>query len=139
MEGKSNASIAELKYLPYLTTLDIQIPDAELLLTDVLFEKLIRYRIFIGDVWSWDKNCPTTKTLKLNKLDTSLRLADGINLLLKGAKDLHLCELSVERSPEMQHIMNSMDPILSPCAFPVLESLFLNQLITCKKYVMANF
>ena len=42
MEGKSNASIAELKYLPYLTTLDIQIPDAELLLTDVLFEKLIK-------------------------------------------------------------------------------------------------
>ena len=154
MEGKSNASIAELKYLPYLTTLDIQIPDAELLLTDVLFEKLIRYRIFIGDVWSWDKNCPTTKTLKLNKLDTSLRLADGISLLLKGAKDLHLRELSgaanvfpkldregflqlkrlhVERSPEMQHIMNSMDPFLSPCAFPVLESLFLNQLINLQE------
>ena len=150
VEGKSNASIAELKYLPHLTTLDIQIQDAKLLLTDVLFEKLIRYRIFIGDVWSWDKNCPTTKTLKLNKLDTSLRLADGISLLLKGAKDLHLRELSgaanvfpkldregflqlkhlhVERSPEMQHIMNSMDPILSPCAFLVLESLFLNQLI----------
>ena len=98
--------------------------------------------------------------MELNKLDTSLRLADGISLLLKGAKDLHLRELSgaanvfpkldregflqlkhlhVERSPEMQPIMNSMDPILSPCAFPVLESLFLNQLITCKKYVMANF
>ncbi|RVW88109.1 putative disease resistance protein [Vitis vinifera] len=30
----------------------------------------------------------------LNKLDTSLRLADGISLLLKGAKDLHLRELS---------------------------------------------
>ena len=150
VEGKSNASIAELKYLPHLTTLDIQIPDAKLLLTDVLFEKLIRYRIFIGDVWSWDKNCPTTKTLKLNKLDTSLHLADGISLLLKGAKDLHLRELSgaanvfpkldregflqlkhfhVERSPEMQHMMNSMDLILSPCAFLVLESLFLNQLI----------
>ena len=133
VEGKSNASIAELKYLPHLTTLDIQIPDAKLLLTDVLFEKLIRYRIFIGDVWSWDKNCPTTKTLKLSKLNTSLHLADGINLLLKGAKDLHLCELSVERSPEMQHIMNSMDPILSPYAFPVLESLFLNQLINLQE------
>ncbi|RVW73054.1 putative disease resistance protein [Vitis vinifera] len=90
----------------------------------------------------------------LNKLDTSLRLADGISLLLKGAKDLHLRELSgaanvfpkldregflqlkrlhVERSPEMQHIMNSMDPILSPCAFPVLESLFLNQLINLQE------
>ncbi|RVW13301.1 Disease resistance protein [Vitis vinifera] len=88
-----------------------------------------------GDVWSWDKNCPTTKTLKLSKLNTSLHLADGISLLLKGAKDLHLCELSVERSPEMQHIMNSMDPILSPCAFPVLESLFLNQLINLQEMV----
>ena len=42
VEGKSNASIAELKYLHHLTTLDIQIPDAKLLLTDVLFEKLIK-------------------------------------------------------------------------------------------------
>ena len=154
VEGKRNACLAELNYLSHLTTLDIQIPDAKLLQKEVLFEKLIRYRIFIGDVWSWDKNCPTTKTLKLNKLDASLHLVDGISFLLKGAKDLHLRELSgaanvlpkldregllqlkhlhVERSPEMQHIMNSMDPILSPCAFPVLESLFLNRLINLQE------
>ena len=48
-----NAAIARLKFLAQLIILDVKIPDASLLPKDVLFENLIRYRIFIGDVWYW--------------------------------------------------------------------------------------
>ena len=50
MEGKSNACLAELNHLTLLTSLDIQIPDARLLPEDRVFDNLVRFKIFIGDV-----------------------------------------------------------------------------------------
>jgi hypothetical protein len=50
-EGLNNASLAELKHLSHLTTLEIQIPNASNLPKDLSFEKLERYVISIGDEW----------------------------------------------------------------------------------------
>ena len=159
-EGKSNACLAELKHLSHLTSLDIQIPDAKLLPKDVVFENLVRYRIFVGDVWSWEEIFEANSTLKLNKFDTSLHLVDGISKLLKRTEDLHLRELcgfthvlsklnregflklkhlNVESSPEIQYIMTSMDLTSSHGAFPVMETLSLNQLINLQEVCHGQF
>ena len=136
MEGKSNACLTELKHLSHLTALDIQIPDAKLLPKDIVFDNLMGYRIFVVDVWIWEKNHKTNRTLKLNKFHTSLHLVDGFSKLLKRTEDLHLRELcggtnflskldgegffklkhlNVESSPEIQYIVNSMDLTSSWC------------------------
>ncbi|XP_059598504.1 probable disease resistance protein At4g27220 isoform X2 [Vitis vinifera] len=159
-EGKSNACLAELKHLSHLTFLDIQIPDAKLLPKDIVFENLVRYRILVGDVWSWEEIFEANSTLKLNKFDTSLHLVDGISKLLKRTEDLHLRELcggtnvlsklnregflklkhlNVESSPEIQYIVNSMDLTSSHGAFPVMETLSLNQLINLQEVCHGQF
>ncbi|WKA03299.1 hypothetical protein VitviT2T_021417 [Vitis vinifera] len=159
-EGKSNACLAELKHLSHLTALDIQIPDAKLLPKDMVFDNLMRYRIFVGDIWIWEKNYKTNRILKLNKFDTSLHLVDGISKLLKRTEDLHLRELcggtnvlsklnregflklkhlNVESSPEIQYIVNSMDLTSSHAAFPVMETLSLNQLINLQEVCHGQF
>ncbi|KAK9266004.1 hypothetical protein L1049_027098 [Liquidambar formosana] len=52
-EVNGNASLAELKRLSLLVTLDIGITDAKILPKDLGFEKLKRYKIFVGDAWDW--------------------------------------------------------------------------------------
>ena len=160
VEGKSNAYVAELKHLSYLTTLDVQIPDAKLFPKDIVFDNLMKYRIFVGDVWSWEENCETNKTLNLNEFNTSLHLVEGISKLLKRTEDLHLRDLrgatnilskldregflklkhlNVESSPEIRSIMNSMDLTPSRHAFPVMETLFLRQLINLQEVCHGQF
>ena len=53
LEGVNNerASLAELKHLSLLTTLEVNIPNANMLPKNLLFKKLKKYQIFIGDVW----------------------------------------------------------------------------------------
>lgn len=66
IDGKSNPGLDELKLLPHLTSLDIAIPDAKLLRKDIdiVFDKLVRYKIFVGDIWSWEENFETNTALK---------------------------------------------------------------------------
>ncbi|KAJ9185785.1 hypothetical protein P3X46_005377 [Hevea brasiliensis] len=144
---RGNASIAELKQLPNLVYLDVHIPDAKVMPKDYLFERLTRYRIFIGDIWDWSGENETSRTLKL-KLDTSIQQGRAV-MLLKSAEDLYLdgleglrnvvCELDsegfprlkhlhVQNSNEIQYLIDSMEG--DPCtAFPILESLVLHRLI----------
>jgi Leucine-rich repeat (LRR) protein len=49
-EGLNNASLVELKNLSHLINLEIHIPDVSNLPKDLLFEKLERYVILVGDV-----------------------------------------------------------------------------------------
>lgn len=49
---RSKASLHELKQLSYLTNLEIQIQDANVLPKGLLAKKLKRYKIFIGDEWN---------------------------------------------------------------------------------------
>ena len=157
-EGKSNACLAELNHLTLLTSLDIKIPDAKLLPKDIVFDNLVRFKILVGDCWSWKKLFDTKQISKPDKFDTSLNMVDGMSKLLKRAEDLHLrglCggsnvvskldgegfpklkHLKVESSPEVQYILNSMD-LTTPSgggggAFPVMETLSLSQLILLKE------
>lgn len=169
MKGnKINASLGELNPLTFLTSLDMQIPDVKLLPEeiDIVFDNFVRYKIFVGDVWDWEENDETDRTLKLNKLDTSLHLVDGIRKLLKRSEELHLRELfgggtitavsklgregflrlknlKVESSAEIEYIVNSMDLNTTPsssycCAFPVLETMCLNKLIKLQQLVCCH-
>jgi hypothetical protein len=63
-----NASLAELGQLSKLTALELQIREAWILPRDLnlMFEKLQRYKIAIGDVWEWAEiEDGTLKTLML--------------------------------------------------------------------------
>ncbi|TXG59186.1 hypothetical protein EZV62_017015 [Acer yangbiense] len=146
--GQTNASLTELKQLSHLTTLEIHILDARIMPQDLLFGKLDRYRVFIGDVWDWFGNYETSKTLKL-KWSNIIYLGNGIKTLLNRTEDLYLDELKgaknvlyvldeegfpqlkhlhVQNGSEIQYIINSVG--FGPSTFfPKLESLFLRNLI----------
>ncbi|KAB1203143.1 hypothetical protein CJ030_MR8G027520 [Morella rubra] len=89
---RKNASLAELKHLSHLITLEIHIRDSNVQPKDLMFEKLERHKIFVGDVWEWDEEHETSRTLKL-KLNSHFQSNDGIKMLLKRTKSLFLDEL----------------------------------------------
>ena len=60
---------------------------------DLSFEKLKRYKIFIGDVWDWSDRHENSRVLKL-KLNTCNQLESGIEMLFNGIEDLCLDELN---------------------------------------------
>ncbi|KAL5786287.1 hypothetical protein ACOSQ2_008679 [Xanthoceras sorbifolium] len=127
VEGQTNVSLSDLKQLYRLTTLEIHVVDAQIMPQDLLiFEKLERYKILIGDV-----------TLKL-KLNNSIHLGYGIKILLNRTEDLYLDELkgvknilyqlNGEGFPQLKHLH-----VQNGNVFPMLESLFLHNLINLEK------
>ncbi|KAF3944245.1 hypothetical protein CMV_029267 [Castanea mollissima] len=155
VEGLNNerASLAELKHLSRLTTLEVHIPDANMLPKDLLFEKLQRYKIFVGDVWDWSDEHENSRALKL-KLNTSFHLERGIKMLLNGIENLCLDELKgvksvideldmtgfqqlkhlhVQNNVEIEYIINSRGMIISDVVFPVLETLSLKNMINLEE------
>ncbi|KAL4637305.1 hypothetical protein ACB092_03G068200 [Castanea dentata] len=155
VEGLNNerASLAELKHLSRLTTLEVHIPDANMLPKDLLFEKLQRYKIFVGDVWDWSDRHENSRALKL-KLNTSFHLERGIKMLLNGIENLCLDELKgvksiideldmtgfqqlkhlhVQNNVEIEYIINSRGMIISDVVFPVLEMLSLKNMINLEE------
>lgn len=154
IEGQSNASLVELKQLWRLTTLEIHIPDAQVMPQDLLSVELERYRICVGDVWSWSGEHETSRRLKLSALDKCIYLGYGMQMLLKGIEDLYLDELNGfqnalhelddgEGFPRLKHLhVQNVYEILyivnlgrwGRCnAFPLLESLFLHNLMSLEK------
>ncbi|XP_031276402.1 probable disease resistance protein At4g27220 isoform X2 [Pistacia vera] len=149
---RCNASLDELKHLSNLTTLDIHVHDAKILPKGLFSEKLERYRIFIGDEWDWSGNYETSRTLKL-KLNTSIFPEDNIISQLKGVEDLYLDELhgvenvlnelDGEGFPQLKHLHAQNNPYflcivdsahwVPHNAFPLLESMFLCNLINMEK------
>ena len=99
--------------------------------------------------------CKTSRTLKLNEVDRSLYLGDGIGKLLKKTEELELRELSgtksilyeldkegfcklkhlhVSASLEIQYVIDLKDQqVQQPGAFPLLESLILDGLINLEE------
>jgi len=148
-EGLNNASLAELKNLSHLISLEIHIPDASSLPKDLLFEKLERYVILVGDVWDWpDNQGKASRILKL-KLDTGFQSEVGIQLMLlmKRTKNLYLDELKgvksvlnefdregfhilkylhIQNNPEIKYIINSST--LMDIAFPTWETIILKNM-----------
>ncbi|XP_024182971.1 uncharacterized protein LOC112188155 isoform X2 [Rosa chinensis] len=95
VEGeRSNASLSELKHLSRLSSLDIHIPNADILPANLFSQKLKlnRFNIIIGVAYVREKRVAKTtlNTLKL-KLTTSLeQLDEGLRLLVKRSEDLSL-------------------------------------------------
>ncbi|TXG73918.1 hypothetical protein EZV62_002497 [Acer yangbiense] len=155
VEGQSNASLSELKQLSRLTTLEIHVLDAQIMPQDLMiFEKLERYKIIIGDAWEpkWSHNYEASRALKL-KLNNSIYLRNEIKILLSNTEVLYLDELKgvknviyqldgegfpqlkhlhVQNGSEIQYIVNSIGQ--GQCnVFPMLQSLFLHNLINLEK------
>lgn len=159
VEGQNNASLAELNQLSRLTTLEMHILDAQVMPQELFAVGLERYKIFLGDVWSWTgkyetsrTKYETSRTLKL-KLDNRMYFEHGIKMLLRRTEDLHLDKLNgfqnvlheldgegfprlkhllVQNASEILYIVSSVEG--AACnAFPLLESLSLHNLINLEK------
>ncbi|XP_058753480.1 uncharacterized protein LOC131626661 isoform X2 [Vicia villosa] len=146
-----NASISELRKLPNLTALELQIRETWMLPRDLqlMFEKLKRYKIAIGDVWEWsDIVVGTLRTLML-KLGTSIHLEHGIKALIKSVENLYMDDvdgiqnvlyqlngegfpylkhLHVQNNAHMNHIVDSKERNQIHVSFPILETLVLDNL-----------
>ncbi|CBI22336.3 unnamed protein product, partial [Vitis vinifera] len=155
VEGASNACLSELNYLSHLTTLNMNIPDENLLPKDMLFQNLTRYAIFIGNFYWFQLDCRTKRALKFQRVNISLCLGDGISKLLERSEELEFNELRgtkyvlcpsnresflelkhllVRDSPKIQFIVDSKDQqFLQHDAFPLLESLDLERLNNLKE------
>ncbi|OMO99062.1 Disease resistance protein [Corchorus olitorius] len=93
----TNPSLAELKNLSHLTTLEIHITAAKIIMPNDLWfseNQLKSYKIFIGKSWEhWTGKHEYSKTLRL-QLDRSIHHLDqGIKKLLKRAEDLCLDDM----------------------------------------------
>uniref|UniRef100_A0A2C9V2W0 Uncharacterized protein n=1 Tax=Manihot esculenta TaxID=3983 RepID=A0A2C9V2W0_MANES len=151
LSNSSKASLAELKYLSHLTTLEIYIPDSKMLPKDLFSNKLERYIIVIGKRWYWGDEYESSRMLKLN---TSVYLDHGVGILLKETEDLSLNEvkgiksilydlnwegfpqlkhLQIRKGYDIQYIINSTARVLNSDAFPILESLHLENLVSLEK------
>ncbi|KAL5741068.1 hypothetical protein ACOSQ2_030248 [Xanthoceras sorbifolium] len=157
IDGQTNVSLSELKELSQLTRLEIHVLDAQIMPEDLIFEKLEKYRILIGDVWEWSDDYEASSTLKL-KLSNRNFLGNGIKTLLNRTEGLYLDELKdaknvlyqlngegflqlkhlhVQNGPKIQYIINSIG--LGPSNFfRKLESLFLHSLINLEKLCLGQ-
>ncbi|KAG7968619.1 hypothetical protein I3843_08G164200 [Carya illinoinensis] len=151
-EGK-NASLAELKTLSHLTTLEIDIPNANNLPANLFTEKLERYKICIG-VQTYNpyfmREVAFSRVLKL-KLNLSFQLDVGIKMLLKRTEYLYLDEENSTKSVLYEvdsedfqqlkhlHIQNNGNikhiPELgtSDVAFPTLEAFVLKNMFSLEE------
>ncbi|KAB2612294.1 disease resistance protein [Pyrus ussuriensis x Pyrus communis] len=160
---RSNASVSELKHLSHLSALDIHVPDANLLPTNLFSDKLERYTILIGDCWEYpdfDETCSNMLKLKLTRRNQFDR---GIKLLVKRCEHLYLDgmesvniishlfdsgaveqlkNLHVQNNDKVTYVINSISWSYSHNAFPKLESLFLENLVrlesVCYEQLIGN-
>ncbi|XP_030959735.1 probable disease resistance protein At4g27220 [Quercus lobata] len=154
---RNNARVSELDHLSLLTTLCIHIPNAKILPKALLFEKLERYEILIGNDWKWDRESDSVDEFKFSKmmkleLDRRFQAEDGIIILLKRCEYLDLApkdgikniiyevdkegfpqlkHLYVRNSAEIQYIINLMG--VQCVVFPLLEFLSLDNMINLEK------
>ncbi|KAJ4824813.1 hypothetical protein Tsubulata_008597 [Turnera subulata] len=160
LEGRNSACLVELNHLSRLTNLEMSIRDVRAIPKNFSTEKLQRFRILIGSSWDWHSSFETSKTLKL-KLDTDIRYGSyGIWILIKKAEALYLdevkgvenllFELDKEGFPLLKHlhlqnhsgikyIVNRIDGASSDTAFPILETLFLHNLVSLEKIFHGKF
>ncbi|GKV49271.1 hypothetical protein SLEP1_g56031 [Rubroshorea leprosula] len=144
--NQRNASLAELKDLHNLAALDVHVCDVQQIpKVGLLFERLKRHKIFIGEVWNCqDSSFKSSKILKL-ELNTSIGYSHSIFVLFKGFKNVvheleaagfqELKYLHVKNDPEVEHIVNSS----AGSVFPLLEELFLQNLDNLVKICHGRF
>ncbi|XLU46471.1 hypothetical protein S245_041285 [Arachis hypogaea] len=154
--------LSEVKHLHELNTIDVCIPNAEFLPTDLFFHELNDYKIVIGDfetLSTGDFKMPnkyeTSRSLALQlEADMDIHSLKGVKLLFKGVEnlllgDLHgvrnafyelnldgfpyLKHLSIVNNKDIEYIVNSMELSQPQDVFPNLELLSLFNLIKIKK------
>ncbi|CAN6700234.1 unnamed protein product [Malus baccata var. baccata] len=150
VDGKrSNASVSELKHLSQLTALDIHVPDANILPTNLFSDKLERYNILIGDCWEYPDIYGTSSNMLKLKLTRRNQFDRGIKLLVKRCEQLYLDgmesvniisylfesevvkqlkHLHIQNNDEVKYVINSVSWSSSHCALTNLESLSLEDL-----------
>ncbi|XP_057754759.1 uncharacterized protein LOC130974044 isoform X1 [Arachis stenosperma] len=163
-----SAILGELRHMHQLTTLDICISNAELLPTNLFFDKLINYKIVIGDSnmlslgdFKMPHKYEVSRTLALQlKEPTDIHSQKGIKMLFKRVENLLLSDiygvqnifdelnldgfpelkhLSIVRNSEIEHIIiESIDFSHPHNAFPKLESLCLYELNKMEKLCSAK-
>ena len=95
-DGDSNACLSELNNLHSLRTIEVKIPNIELVpKADMFYHNLTSYAIFIGSFDRLPKTYEESKTLHLKGGDESLLSRDGIRKLLRTTEDLLLWGLEV--------------------------------------------
>ncbi|PKI69828.1 hypothetical protein CRG98_009703 [Punica granatum] len=148
-----NARLSELNNMHELRSVDILIPDASLLPKHLPFGNLCDYRILVGDAWDWSTDHKESRTLKLQLDSRNTLLEKWVRKILLRTHDLYLDglkgkkksihELSKEGFHELKHLHVQNSPLvhyvvrstkwLPCCAFPMLESLFLDNLVNLEK------
>ncbi|MED6133980.1 hypothetical protein PIB30_033207 [Stylosanthes scabra] len=166
VDGQINNSqhsvLSELKHLHQLNTIDVCIPSAESLPTDLFFHELNDYKIVIGEFKTLsigDFKMPNryeasrSLALQLEPGTEDIHSLKGIKLLFKGVEnlllgDLHgvqnafyelnldgfpnLKHLSIVNNKDIEYIVNSMELSLPQDAFSNLEFLSLVNLMNLK-------
>ena len=99
-DGDSNACLSELNNLHRLRTIEVKIPNAELVpKADMFDHNLTSYAIFIGSFDRLPKTYEKSRTLRLKGGDKSLLSRDEILKLLRTTEDLLLWGLEVCGGP----------------------------------------
>ena len=99
-DGDRNVCLSELNNLHCLRTIEVKIPNAELVpKADMFDHNLTSYAIFIGSFDPWQETYEKSKTLHLKGGDESLLSRDGIRKLLRTTEDLLLRGLEVCGGP----------------------------------------
>ena len=95
-DGESNACLSELNNMHRLRTIEVKIPNAELVpKADMFDHSLTSYAIFIGSFDELPETYDKSKTLHLKGGDESLLSRDGIRKLLRTTEELQLWGLEV--------------------------------------------
>ncbi|PPE01005.1 hypothetical protein GOBAR_DD01968 [Gossypium barbadense] len=154
-----HASLSELNHLPDLTSLNLHIPDYRNMPKRFFFKKLQRFKILLGNTWDWSDKHEASRILKL-KLNESIHMNDGVQILLKRTEVLYLDDLKyvedllydldesttgfpqlkylhIQNGPGLKHFVNLTDKVTLD-VFPVLESLYLHNLINLEKICNAQ-
>ncbi|ESR46242.1 hypothetical protein CICLE_v10000315mg [Citrus x clementina] len=93
VEGVKNASLEELKHLPNLTSLELDIRDVSTLPRGLILEKLERYRISIGHGgWFRERTNFWCREFRVELYD-KIRLKDSLIVQLQRIEFLRLCGL----------------------------------------------
>ncbi|KVI05092.1 hypothetical protein Ccrd_016590 [Cynara cardunculus var. scolymus] len=88
MQG-NNPSLNELRMLPCLRSLEVNILNVNLIPKDLLLENLIKFKIYVGSYWLVSLTHRYTRALKL-RVDEGISLPDGLRMMLKQAQYLIL-------------------------------------------------
>ncbi|KAF4390146.1 hypothetical protein G4B88_005064 [Cannabis sativa] len=139
---RSRASLAELKNLPRLNTLYLEIDNDNLLPKDFITSKMTRYQIMVGPSFNFmqKENISHSRVLKLELHNANLMNENGLNKLmkecqalqLKGCEDttIDICISSADGFPELE-IFDLHDA-------PNVEYLVSSALMYCNRPVFRN-